>query len=212
MTGLLDRLRAWLGSVFGGGSSDQDGTGDDPDPDSRDRRVVHRDDRPLETPSTLERGRADREASRTTGTGDQVEIPDAEGDGPETVSIPDAEAVGEGEGDAPSPAAEPEESTPTPTDRSAAAELDDPEARDASGETGVADSGADADFACSVCGTTVDEPSDPCPLCRSTDVVPVADAADVEAEEPLTRGGRTAVSTADDDEAVDRLHDVRDEG
>jgi hypothetical protein len=61
-----------------------------------------------------------------------------------------------------------------------------------------------------VCGTAVDDPSEPCPLCRSTDVVPVSEEAN-DAAAP-SRGGRTTVSAADDDEAVDRLRDVTEEG
>lgn len=207
---VFERLRAWLGGLFGGGASDADGEGDDPaSSDDPSPRVVHRDDRPLETPSTMDRTDPPAPESRS---GTRVDIPDAETDGParggrdqptaeaDTVSIPDAEpASPTGAESAASDGADPAvdertEPTPAPT----------PDTAD-----GTQEDAADGAFACSVCGTTVDDPSTPCPLCRSTDVVPVADAA--EADEPLTRGGRTAVSTTDDDEAVNRLRDVRDD-
>jgi hypothetical protein len=180
MTGVLDRLRAWFGTVFGRGTTETDG--DTAESDAPDRRVVHRDDRPLETPSTMDRS-APPSAS-TPARPAQVEVPDAEGEAdaddrpaPADVSIPDAEAMGTAAHD---------DATEAP---------DDPE--------------TDASVACSVCGTTVDDPSAPCPLCRSTDVVPVADAPAETEEETPAHGRRTAASTADDD-AVERLRDVRD--
>lgn len=172
MTGLLDRLRSWVGAVFGRGTAetDDDDAPTVPESNAPDRRVVHRDDRPLETPSTM-----DRPTPPSASTPARVEVPDAEADvadrpAPADVSIPDAEA---------------------PTDPEAP---DGPE--------------PDAAVACSVCGTTVDDPSAPCPLCRSTDVVSVADAPDEVAGETPADGRRTAVSTTDDD-AVERLRDVR---
>jgi hypothetical protein len=180
MTGLLDRLRAWFGAVFRRGTAE---TGDDaPESDASDRRVVHRDDRPLETPSTM-----DRPAPPSASTPDRparVEVPDAEAD----VSMPDAEAPTE----------------PTDHDGGAGTPAADDRETDGAVDTDV----TDAAVACSVCGTTVDDPSAPCPLCRSTDVVPVADTPDGMAGETPAHGRRTAVSTADDD-AVERLRDVR---
>jgi len=180
MTGLLDRLRAWFGAVFGGETAETDDDAPNAsESDAPDRRVVHRDDRPLETPSTM-----DRPAPPSASTSDRsarVEVPDAEAeahadDRPASpgVSIPDAEATATADAETP-PADGPE---------------------------------TDAAVACSVCGTTVDDPSAPCPLCRSTDVVPVADAPDEVAGETPAHGRRTAASTADD-EAVERLRDVR---
>ena len=186
MTGLLDRLRAWLGAVFGRGTAETD---DDapkaPESDAPDPRVVHRDDRPLETPSTMDRPTPP--SASTPARPARVEVPDAEAEAdvadrpaPADVSIPDAEATGT--------AAHGDDA------ETLAADADRPE--------------PDAAVACSVCGTTVDDPSDPCPLCRSTDVVPVADAPDEMAGETPAHGRRTAASTADDD-AVERLRDVR---
>jgi len=204
---LFERLRAWLGSIFGAESSDAGSEEDGEAPSSGpDPRVVHRDDRPLETPSTLE-STAPPSPSSERG---RVDVPDADTEAeavtgesptpPDTVSIPDAEARG-------SPAAD----ETAETEQRPEADVETPPAaeRGTAPETGSDSHAPDANgaFACSVCGTTVDDPSAPCPLCRSTDVVPVADAA--EADEPLTRGGRTTVSTADD-EAVDRLRDVKD--
>ncbi|WP_049936301.1 hypothetical protein [Haloplanus natans] len=171
MTGVFDRLRAWLGTVLGGETTDTDG--DTAESDAPDRRVVHRDDRPLETPSTM-----DRPA--------RVEVPDAEAESeahvdgrpaPADASIPGAEAPG-------------------------TAGHDDAEAPPADGPE------TDAAVACSVCGTTVEDPSAACPLCRSTDVVPVADAPSEAEEGTPAHARRTAASTADDD-AVERLRDVR---
>jgi hypothetical protein len=187
MTGLFARVRAWLGGLFDGGTAD-DATGTT-SADESSSRVVHRDDRPLETPNTMAHPDPPSTASR------EGESPDAGTGAPNaaeaTVSIPDAEATDGAERAAGE--ADPEAGAHTDSEPAAA--------RD------------DGTVACSVCGTTVDDPSEPCPLCRSTDVEPVADAADAGAEDAdakaFTRGGRTAVSTADD-EAVDRLRDVRD--
>jgi len=235
MTGLLDRLRAWLGSPFGGGTADADDAAesasasttasDQPAP-----QVVHRDDRPLETPSTMDRTDPPTPGSQS-GRETRVDIPDAEADvdgpGEETgspedlgrVSIPDAEATAdESTGDV----------TPTPAERSDAAASTADEGAESTADEGAAstadegaestttseiaadqDDSTDTAFACSVCGTAVDDPSEPCPLCRSTDVVPAG--GDGDGGTPM-QSGRTAVSTTNDDEAVDRLHDVSDEG
>ncbi|MEF8857030.1 MAG: hypothetical protein V5A16_06365 [Haloplanus sp.] len=188
MTGPFDRLRAWVGSFFGDDTTEMD-DGDDPASEAPSERVVHRDDRPLETPSTM-----DRPDPPTPGAEDErVDSPDAErgaaDDASEApVSIPDAESAGDVTAAADSAAS----TSPG----------------DASGTSVAPDAEADAAFTCSVCGTAVDDPSEPCPLCRSTDVVPVSDGSDPETP---TRDGRTSVSAADD-EAVDRLRDVRDEG
>jgi hypothetical protein len=196
MTGPFDRLRAWVGSFFGAGTTeveDGDGDGDGPASEASTERIVHRDDRPLETPSTME-----RPDPPTPGAEDErVDIPDAEGEASDDtpVSIPDAESGAD--------------VTPTaPTDESADEQVGSTAtAPDATG--GDRDESGDAAFTCSVCGTTVDDPSEPCPLCRSTDVVPTSERDD-DSEAP-TRGGRTSASTGDD-EAVDRLRDVEDEG
>ena len=191
MTGLFARLRAWLG----GGSKTDSENESVTAAESADPRVVHRDDRSLETPSTMEQ--TDPPSAGSESPDPKTGTPAA--DEP-AVSIPDAEATAE--------ASEPG-SVVTPADEESV------ERGDAATETGArpdadpVDTPDDGAVACSVCGTTVDDPSEPCPLCRSTDVVPVADAdADAEDAEPFTRGGRTAVSAADD-EAVDRLRDVR---
>jgi rubrerythrin len=210
---LFERLRAWLGSMFGAESSDAGSEEDGEAPSSGpDPRVVHRDDRPLETPSTLE----STEPPSPSSERERVDVPDAETEAeaeavtgetptpPDTVSIPDAEARGTQAADGTAERADAGAETPhSPSEAERGTAPDD--APETGSDGHVPD--ANGAFACSVCGTTVDDPSEPCPLCRSTDVVPVADAA--EADEPLTRGGRTTVSTADDDEAVDRLRDVR---
>jgi hypothetical protein len=192
MTGLFARLRAWLG--IGSGTDDEDESA--PSVESRDSRVVHRDDRPLETPGRMARPEPPSAAGESPDSAASAPAPDEP-----TVSIPDAEAT--------AGASEPGSVAP-PTDGTTAddggGERDAPETETRTdAESG--DARDDGAVACSVCGTTVEDPSEPCPLCRSTDVVPVADA-DAEDAEPFTRGGRTAVSAADD-EAVDRLRDVR---
>jgi len=231
MTGAFDRLRAWLGGVFGGGAAD----GDDADTDAGDPtpesegRVVHRDDRPLETPGTMDRTTPPTASGTDSDDGRDVDVPDA-ADGapsgaatatPDTVAIPDAEADAS-TGDDPSavdgragPAGVDSEERSSSGNRAEPGDSVEhgstsgrPQADDRSRT--VADAGdEDAAFACSVCGTAVDDPSEPCPLCGSTDVVPTDGASD--AGTPA-RGGRTTVSTEGDDEAVDRLRDVTDEG
>ncbi|AXG10333.1 hypothetical protein [Haloplanus rubicundus] len=199
MTGLFARFRAWLGGLFDGGTTADDETEAAASADEASPRVVHRDDRPLETPSTMERPDPPSAESESPGSAASAPAPDEP-----TVSIPDAEAT--------AGASEPGSVAP-PTDGTTAGDegVERAEAATEAGAHPDAESvdarDADGAVACSVCGTTVEDPSEPCPLCRSTDVVPVADA-DAEDAEPFTRGGRTAVSTADD-EAVDRLRDVR---
>ena len=196
MTGLFARFRTWLGGLFDGGSAADDAT--EAAADASSPRVVHRDDRPLETPGTME-----RTDSRSTERGDSDATASPPGAAEPTVSIPDAEATPGGSGS--------DDVAPT-ADGDATA--DGRPGREGAMTTVGADANPDGDpgddtFACSVCGTTVDDPSAPCPLCRSTDVGPVADDATEADAEAFARGGRTAVSTADD-EAVDRLRDLRD--
>ncbi|QGX96405.1 hypothetical protein EI982_17280 [Haloplanus rallus] len=194
MTGLLDGLRAWLGSFFGDGTD-----GDDAPPDDEDRfagespTVVHRDDRPLETPSDLDpsppsegetssgtvpNAATTEDGDDTSGDGEDVERPDR-------VSIPDAESVAGG--------------TDAPTAGERAVDVDDP-----TGDREMADDDPTGDVVCAVCGTAVEDPTGACPLCGSTDVRS-AEAGD---GPPGSPRGRTTVSAADD-EAVDRLGDVR---
>ncbi|SDZ82434.1 hypothetical protein SAMN04488065_0590 [Haloplanus vescus] len=207
MTGLLDRLRAWLG----GGSNDE---ADDAEAatDESNSRVVHRDDRPLETPQQIESPDPPVPSAEETTPANR---PDTETEAPPTsgsVSIPDAESMardepaagagasddsGEDEStaDDAEPAAETAEATPSESTDSAPSD-----------DTGDNAGDEDAAFACSVCGTAVDDPESPCPLCRSTDVVPRGDAPT--GDGGASQEGRTAVSAADD-EAVDRLRDVQ---
>ncbi|GAB6859958.1 hypothetical protein ACFR97_03095 [Haloplanus litoreus] len=231
MTGLLDGLRSWLGSFFG--------TGDASDDASEDRTsertaaapstvegtvptVVHRDDRPLETPADLEPSPpADADRSHP-GDGTErdergrVEIPDAEdgadaGSAPDGVSIPDAESGAET-----SPESVAGDARPDRADRVAVADAEPPTGTEAAEGGGDAAGVEDADdartggVACSVCGTTVDDPDEGCPLCGSTDVRPTSAPAD---DGPVgSPPRRTVVPVADeDDEAVDRLRDVRED-
>jgi hypothetical protein len=222
MTGLLDGLRSWLGSLLGSGDASDD-TDDDrtsertaarpPTVEGNAPTVVHRDDRPLETPTDLEPSPpadADRSHPGDETESDErerVEIPDAE-DGagaesaPDGVSIPDAESVA---GD----------KRPDRADGVAVADAEPSTGTEAVEGGDDAAGSEDADepaegFACSVCGTAVDDPSEGCPLCGSTDVRPTsAPADDGPGESPRSR---TAVGEADDDEAVDRLRDLREDG
>ncbi|WP_251343659.1 hydrogenase maturation nickel metallochaperone HypA [Haloplanus halophilus] len=201
MTGLLDGLRSWLGGRFGAGGEQADEEGAETTA-SNDRdggsasAVAHRDDRPLETPATLDpsppAGEPDgsppadgRDAATADRDPGRVEIPDAEGG--DAVSVPEAERTDAGGSGAPTDAG----------DGSGAGE----------GEASDPAAAEDADaFACSVCGTRAEDPSGGCPLCGSTDVRPVSGPSGGDSAE--IGQGRTAVSEADD-EAVDRLRDVR---
>jgi hypothetical protein len=188
MTGLLDGLRAWLGSFVGDGTDDDetdDGNGES-------STVVRRDDRPLETPSDLDPAppsEADALSTRSGPSPPTDVVGDASGVGgddgddgrPERVSIPDAESAVDG----PTPGRPVTDDSPPTTP----------------------DEGSDPDddgLVCSVCGTAVDDPTEACPLCGSTDVQSTEAGDDSLGSSP----GRTTTSTADD-EAVDRLGDVR---
>ncbi|MFC7173717.1 hypothetical protein ACFQL0_10880 [Haloplanus litoreus] len=162
MTGLLDGLRSWLGSFFG--------TGDASDDASEDRTsertaaapstvegtvptVVHRDDRPLETPADLEPSPpADADRSHP-GDGTErdergrVEIPDAEdgadaGSAPDGVSIPDAESGAET-----SPESVAGDARPDRADRVAVADAEPPTGTEAAEGGGDAAGVEDADDA-----------------------------------------------------------------
>jgi hypothetical protein len=218
MTSVLDRFRRWVGSLVGGdGSDDSDVTspsseggdgasGAEPTPTTP--GVAHRDARPLATPGDL-----DRSGPVATGTGTDAGDGAGEGetDDPSPVEIPDAEAVaGEGSPTAGGATAEDGPRPPSsdePSTADARVPPDDDRGGDGTGDRdSPRDDGTDRAFACTVCGTTVDDPTAPCPLCRSTDVAPVADGAG--GDDGPSAAGRTAVSPADD-EAVDRLRDVR---
>lgn len=76
-------------------------------------------------------------------------------------------------------------------------------------------SGADApsDHECAVCGTAVDDPDGPCPLCRSTDIVPAgakSNARGGDGSAAKTEAGRRVV--AGDDASVGRLRQLREDG
>jgi hypothetical protein len=188
MTGLLARLRGWLGSLVGGDGDD----GDDADADAEPRMegnaptVSHRDDRPLETPDVSpaaaatagESGRGgddgDRPPSRDR---DAATEPDRDTEaavdsGP--VSIPDAEATAGGEagGRAGSPTGEGDAATGGTATSDAAG-------GDATPEADTDDASAEG-FECAVCGTAVDDPAHSCPLCRSTEVVPATESVEGE--------------------------------
>jgi hypothetical protein len=113
---------------------------------------------------------------------------------------------GTDEGSSP-PADAPERPDAGRDDRPARVETPVSGAESAGSSTTDAAADSSGTVTCSVCGTTVDDPSAPCPLCRSTDVGPTG----VDGGGTGTPGGsgHTVVSTGDD-EAVERLRDVRD--
>lgn len=202
MTGPLERLRSWLGARVSGADDAPTGTdagdGTDAAAGGRDRTVVHRDDRPLETPTATSPA-ADRTVERRRER--SPPIPDAEavaGGSTAEASVP-AESERGGAGAAGGAAA----STPTTDGR------DDAEPGRSGGTETDHEGGGDpaASFACSVCGTVVDDPTAACPLCRSTDVGPAPEATT--GDDGSTRAGRTTVtSTGDEEAAVARLRDV----
>jgi len=249
MTGLFDGLRAWIGSFFGDGTD-----GDDASPEDEERfagespTVVHRDDRPLETPPDLdpsppsEGGASPGTAPNAATTEDGGDTSDAGGavEHPDRVSIPDAESVAGGT-EAPAAgerAADGADADPSGEHEARDDEVRDDEVRNDEARDGEArndeardgearndearddearndearddeagdDETADTadDVVCTVCGTAVEDPTGACPLCGSTDVRS-AEAGD---GPPGSPQGRTTVSAADD-EAVDRLGDVR---
>lgn len=175
MTGVLGRLRAWLGSVFGGaGDADErDAEAGNEAPTAGGGPVVHRDSRPLETPSGMSK--------------DDL--------APETVS-PQSEGAGD--------ATRGGERADAPTDSTAGTPDLTEEPPGATGDDGD-DAGDAPAFKCSVCGTGVADEDGECPLCHSTQVVPV----DAEGDAPTTVHGRTETAAGVDDDAVDRLGDLR---
>ncbi|MFB6102782.1 MAG: hypothetical protein ABEJ73_09465, partial [Haloplanus sp.] len=95
MTGFVDRLRSWLGSVFGAGSDGDgenasEGAESDPEPN-----VVHRDDRPLETPSNMSPPESEPQDGRPTASQTTESERNGRPDAGDAVSIPDAETVAE---------------------------------------------------------------------------------------------------------------------
>lgn len=60
-------------------------------------------------------------------------------------------------------------------------------------------------FECAVCGTAVEDPEGPCPLCRGTEVV--AAGSEVGADDDSGTDETVRVET--DDEATDRLRELR---
>ncbi|WP_251331001.1 hypothetical protein [Haloplanus pelagicus] len=211
MTGVLDGLRSWLGSLVGtdevsteeDGSAVADPSGPAAPIEGRETAVAHRDDRPLETPAALD-------PSPPTDTGRVSPTPEApatggDSDGPERVDIPDAEGGVDPDAASVTGAEGPEH--PEPVDGVAVPDADAPEdgSEDTTDREAVDDeAGA---FACPVCGTTVDGTAERCPLCGSTDVQPGASSSNEAVGSPR---GRSTVSGSDDDRAVDRLRDLRD--
>jgi hypothetical protein len=63
-------------------------------------------------------------------------------------------------------------------------------------------------FECAVCGTGVDDPEGPCPLCQSTDIVPSGEPAESAADRPAATERRVA----DDADSVEKLRELRADG
>lgn len=178
MTGLLDRLRGWFGSL--GGSADDTGEEDEADADEpriegSAPTVTHRDDRPLETPDPSLTAAAESVVADESGDADAetdagATADDGATDGePGPVSIPDAEG---GTTPGPKPTAERATRSASPTDDGGTADASAGVETEDAPETTVPDEGDADGFECAVCGTAVEEPSHSCPLCRSTEVVP----------------------------------------
>jgi rubrerythrin len=96
------------------------------------------------------------------------------------------------------------------TDDEAEGEGNDAEAADE--ETGRSD--AAFGYRCTVCGTGVETPDDPCPLCRSSELVPTDDAGDVydatgDGAQSSESVGQKTASISDADDAVERLRNLR---
>lgn len=75
--------------------------------------------------------------------------------------------------------------------------------------------GAKTVFKCDVCGTPVEDPDEPCPLCHSETIVPVDAVGDGDRNgTPTTETGPTPVerrvSDGDSDDAASSLADLRD--
>jgi hypothetical protein len=70
-----------------------------------------------------------------------------------------------------------------------------------------------ASYRCSVCGTAVEDAVGPCPLCRSSEIVPADEVDATLADDDgtgLGNGGATVTRTRDDVDPVSRLDEVRD--
>jgi hypothetical protein len=77
------------------------------------------------------------------------------------------------------------------------------------GTAGEADDSAS--YRCSVCGTAVEDAVGPCPLCRSSEIVPAdeVDASLADDDPGLDTEGATVTRTRDDVDPVSRLDEVR---
>ncbi|MFC6989154.1 hypothetical protein ACFQJD_11365 [Haloplanus sp. GCM10025708] len=236
MTGPLGRVRAWIGSLFGAGESDDEPDGETAKsttggatPESTSAGDETPESTAEVTAEALEKAIANAEATPTTETvrRETPSADDADGaadspfeleGGPQTVRVPAEEttvadqATADGDG---------------ATDAAAGSETDDAATTDDSVTDGTATDGTAADdaepsptdyaYRCTVCGTGVETPDDHCPLCHSSEIAPADDAGDVydsagdesaetEAAEPV---GQKTTSISDADDAVERLRDLR---
>jgi hypothetical protein len=98
-------------------------------------------------------------------------------------------------------------SDPDPTGTAATADAGD--AADAHGT--AADSAA---YRCTVCGTAVEDAVGPCPLCRSSEIVPADEFGSPAADDAtgLDAEGATVTRTRDDVDPATRLDEVRRRG
>jgi hypothetical protein len=186
MTSPIERLRGWIGSLFDGDDrAPADGSGRPVDGNAGDRskRRVSGE----ATSSVAHRDDRPLETPTDLDPSSPSASRIAPATDPDSVEIPDADAVA---------------SEAAGRDL----EVDGPSAAGGSRRSPSSGDASDAPLACSVCGTAVEEPDAPCPLCRSTDVAPVTDTA--VGNDGRTRAGRTAASRTED-EAVDRLRDLR---
>jgi hypothetical protein len=199
MSGLVTRVREWVGSLLGG--ADENGTvADEPraEREGEKRRdgpdITHRDDRPPETPGVSSRAAnavtaSEPEPETTAGAVISQDDPPAlstdAGSGSVAVTGPEAGTESGGQagpdvepGSNQEPESEPEPD-PDPGSDDRNVPTDDP-------ATGAGDRTNDASgtpatdpastFECAVCGTGVDGPAHSCPLCRSDEVVPATES------------------------------------
>jgi len=90
---------------------------------------------------------------------------------------------------------------------------DEPPSETAGSHASTAETASDASAAyrCTVCGTAVEDAVGPCPLCRSSEIVPAdeVDAALTDDAAGLDTGGATVTRTRGDVDPASRLDEVR---
>ncbi|WP_299334862.1 hypothetical protein [Haloplanus sp.] len=177
MSGLVTRIREWVGSLFGG-ADENDTAADEPRTERGGEKrgggpdITHRDDRPLETPDVSPRAanavtasepEPETAAGAVTSQDDPPKLSTDAGSGSVVVTGPEAGTESAGQ------AGPDDRNVPTDDPATGAGNR----TNDASG-TPATDTAST--FECAVCGTGVDGPAHSCPLCRSDEVVPVTES------------------------------------